>query len=120
MNKFLSAVCLGLAVMVAGCGTAGFPVGSVPAVVASTLDEKALVGLEASAIAANEFAQAAVRSGVLTPGSDNAVKVADYLVRVRQGVVLARQAYAAGNASDYQSQVLATLALIGQIKSITG
>jgi len=91
----------------------------VPAVAAQTiLDEKALVGVEAAALLANNAASIAVDTGVLRPGSPQAIQVADLLVKVREAVLLARQAHTAGNATLAAQRMAAALGLIGQAQAL--
>ena len=91
----------------------------VPAVAAQTiLDEKALVGVEAAALLANNAASIAVDTGVLRPGSPQAIQVADLLVKVREAVLLARQAHTAGNSTLAAERMAAALGLIGQVQSL--
>ena len=91
----------------------------VPAVAAQTiLDEKALVGVEAAALLANNAASIAVDTGVLRPGSPQAIQVADLLVKVREAVLLARQAHTAGNSTLAAERMAAALGLIGQVQAL--
>lgn len=87
---------------------------------ATVVDEKAMIGLESTAILLNQAAQAAVRSGVLVPGSARAIQVADMLEEVRRGVLLARELYDAGNVRGATAQVFAMLTLIGRVQSLIG
>lgn len=106
---------------VASCETFN-PTGSGPVVSgdATTLDERALLGIEYAAIAVNRVAENAVDTGAIQPGSPKAVAIADALLSLDHVVKTARQAYEAGNAKTFQDQVFSSLALIARIKAIVG
>lgn len=124
MHRLLRAIfapVLGLTMLfvVAACNpTPSLPDGTIPVAQNTLADEKALIGLEFSATAVNEVAIAAVNSGYLKAGSPEAIRVADLLNQLRQGVLLARRAHEAGNAVEASKQINAALSLAAEISRL--
>ena len=83
---------------------------------ATALDEKALAGVELAYKAMRTAGSIAVDAGVL--GGEDATKVAAIDGKAYAALLLARQAYKAGNAGDYGSAVGQALELIGQAQAL--
>jgi hypothetical protein len=81
---------------------------------ATTVDEKALYAAEAAFYGANTAAEAAVDNGLLKAGSPDAVKVADWLQQAHQALLVARAAYAAGDAGSFTAKIAAVQNLVAQ------
>lgn len=85
------------------------------AVLGQTLvDEKALYAAEAAMYGADTAAGAAVDSGLLKPGSPDAIKVANWLEEAHKALLVARTAYHAGDAKTTLDRLSAAQAFIGQ------
>lgn len=83
---------------------------------ATAIDEKALAGVELAYKAMRTAGEIAVDAGVLA--GDNAARVAAIDEKAYAALLLARQAYKAGNAADYGAAVGQALELIGQAQAL--
>jgi hypothetical protein len=119
MRKLTFAALLGVALISAaacsGCQSGPFSnvVSDDKGVLTETLnDEKALYAVEAAFYGANSAAEAAVDTGLLKPGSPDAVKVADYLAQGHTALLAARAAYRAGDAKTYTQKLASVQAFV--------
>jgi len=104
-----------LSLGVASCGPSGCAlVGDKPIAGATVLDEKALYAAEAAMLGADTAAAVAVRQKLLTPGSHDAVLIADYLALAKTGLDTARAAYKVGDAASFTGRIASVQALVGQ------
>ncbi len=83
-------------------------------------DERFLYGVEAAYNAVLNSVNAAIDAGLVTPGSPEALGLANRLDTARETILVARRAYAAGNASSGYSLALQALALIGEVQEAIG
>lgn len=96
-----------------GCAT-----GPAQPPLASTLaDERSLAALELAFQAAATTAIGAVDSGLVQPGSPQAIALADKVARAHALVVQARAAQAAGQTQQVAALVAQALVIIGEIKA---
>lgn len=79
-------------------------------------DERALYAAEAAYNGVLLTVNSLIDQGVIVPGSERALRLADDLDEAKQALNLARQAYAAGNASSGYSQALQALILAADIQ----
>lgn len=79
----------------------------------TVLDEKALYAAEAAFYGVNQAAAAAVGNGLLVTGTPRAVAIADHLETARKALVVARGAYAVGDAKSYGSTLVEIQGAIG-------
>ncbi len=93
-----------------GCATVPNPLQ------ATANDERALYAAEAAYFGALTAINVAIDNGHIEPGSDEALRALDSIERAHGFLVLTRQAYEAGNASDGYSMALQTLAMIAEIQ----
>jgi hypothetical protein len=93
-----------------GCASIDRPVAG-----QTVVDEKTLYGLTAGYFGIEAAAEAAADSGLLKPGSEEALRVANGLVKARQAVIVARSAYRAGDAAGSAEKLAAAQSLIGEV-----
>jgi hypothetical protein len=110
---FVSAA-IALSLLGAGCSGCSTLASDKGVLSATTVDEKALYAAEAAFYGANTAAEAAVDNGLLKPGSPDAVKVADWLQEAHAALLVARAAYAAGDAGSFTAKISAVQNLIAQ------
>lgn len=115
-----SALLIGLVagLTLGGCTLVPGAVGSPPAVVSSTLDEKALLtaetGFRITLIAVN----GALDANRIPPNDAPKIKAA--LVRAKQALDTARAAYAVGNAVQMKASIADANILVGVVGALIG
>lgn len=103
-----------LAAGCSGCQSIGTITGNAPVAGNTVADEKALLVAEAAKLGADKAAAEAVRQGLLVPGSSRSVQIADYLQTAQNGLLAARAAKAAGDATSFSSRVASVQELVAK------
>lgn len=113
MRKFLIATCAALS-LVACAQPSTSPDGvPAPSLTLYLSIEKGLLYAESAKLGADATAAAAVDSGLLKPGSPDAIRIADALQAAQNALVLARAAQNVGRLDTVQAQVSLATTLIG-------